>query len=142
MPSNGFLSLGSRGLLLLACAVPAARAQDADPVKQLKTELQSGYQDEKAPAKLQFRMAALEQRVKALQTPGELGRALLLREWRTESIHREMAEVDGAVRAVVVTRFRKAIDAGLDDNDASRQQATAALVSELALAARTVRSRS
>jgi HEAT repeat protein len=135
-PRNGYRRFQAGTLVIAFFATASLRAEPADPVEELREALKA---DASATAKdaLDFRKKALEEKAAKIRSLAELGRALLLHEWRADrqSLQQEPAPVNGidaTVRNAMAGRLRAEIAAGFASEDPARQLATAAFVGELA----------
>jgi hypothetical protein len=98
-----------RSMILAALAVACCAAEPPDPVEELRSALQQAPNpgDEKATAAYK---AELIRRIDALRTPGELARALLLREWDpADPLYQEAQE---GLRKLFEGRMRKQLLTG------------------------------
>jgi HEAT repeat protein len=120
-------------VLLAALGLPAAvRAEPfpEDPVESLRQALKS--------ESLTGRRANLERRAAALHNPGELGRALVLREWNFGvTLDEAKKEVEFVVWSGIADRFERAAKEVANGNDPLAARAVADLAGELASTAHT-----
>jgi HEAT repeat protein len=119
--------------LLLGAAIAAAAPPDH--VAGLRAALGEPVRD------LAWRDRVVRDWLQAPHGLSELGRALVLREWRDEDVDPDIAAVDRRNRAALQERFQKAARAVLDHGDPLSQEAAADLLAELGVQARTVGSR-
>ena len=127
----------------LACpAMTSAGRFPADPVEELRQALRLEHVPNYNKDMLEFRKKNLENKVKELRTVGDLGRALLLQDWRDTDLAEEVRTVDREVRTLVAVRFEKAVRAWLERGDVAGRAAVADLVGEMAVTARGIGSRS
>ena len=132
---------GLLAALAVALACPAMASADrfpADPVEELRQALRPDQPIHPFKEVLDFRRKNLQNKIDALGTVGDLGRALLLQEWRDEESDREAAAIDRAVRTQVADRFEKAVRAWLERGDESGRAAVADFVREMAVLAGSV----
>lgn len=125
------------GLLAFVAAFYAlwpvsAQQFPADPVRELRQALQVPYQSA-AP-----RDRKLTQCIQALDSLGDLRRALALDEWRDEDPDPELATADRIHRAVVARRFEQALRAMLRDGDTTRRLWAINLLGEVGVSLRDV----
>src|SRR5262245_18038249 len=119
-------------LLASLCLPAAVRAEPfpEDPVEALRQALKS-----ESPT---GRRANLERRAAALHNAGELGRALVLREWNFGvTLDPERKDVEFAVWSAVADRFEKAVKDVANGNDPLAARAVADLAGELAATSHT-----
>jgi HEAT repeat protein len=82
------------------------------------------------------RTAILTPLADRFSAPGELGRALLLEEWRDEDRKYPLANADWEVRDKLLARFEEKVRKALADSDPAAQQAAAILIGDMAVRAR------
>lgn len=123
--------------LVLAGGVLAADRFPPDPVQDLRDALKVPVRDPmKNQAELDFRMKNVGKRIDALKTLGDLRRALPLQEWRDEDREEAIAKVDRDLRARVVDRFVKGIQAVMEKGSPASQQAAADMLGEMGTSVR------
>lgn len=123
--------------VLMTYAAPAsAQRFVTDPVEELGQALRLDKQSRVKKETLDFRKANLEAKIASLGTIGELGRAMLLQDWRDEDLEPALAAIDRELRTRVATRFENAVRAVLQRGDVANRWAVANLVGELAVMAR------
>ena len=101
-----------------------------DPVEALRAALKRPADDELA------RTALLTPLADRLTAPGDLGRALLLEEWRDEDRKYPLANADLEVRDKVLARFEEQLRKAMAGSDPAPQQAAAILIGDIAVRAR------
>jgi HEAT repeat protein len=127
---------------LWAAAAAGAEPASSDPVEQLREALRAGRDSDTSEAALTGRENNVKLRADGLNRLPDLGRALLLEEWRDEERDSGAGAIDRAVRAKLATRFRTGVQEVLRKGDALRRAAAANLVGEIAANARASRFRS
>jgi HEAT repeat protein len=114
----------------------------SDAVEELRLALKANAGTSKAGE--EYRRAALDKRIAALQSPGDMAQALLLTEWRDASVisdERAAAIVDLQARKELANKFKAAVQAILTKNETSpratvARAAAAGLVGDTAALAR------
>jgi HEAT repeat protein len=121
-------------LAVTLCAAAAAGAEPApsDPVNQLREALRAGRDADPSAAALASREDNVKLRADALTRLSDLGRALLLEEWRDDKRDPDASPVDREVRAKLATRFRSGVQEVLRKGDTIRRAAAANLVGDIA----------
>jgi HEAT repeat protein len=129
---------GGPGLAVLGLAAalvgPAAgRAEPfpPDPVERLVQTLAVERLSGNDPDQLAFK-AELEQRLDALKSLGEMGRALTLAEWTHLRLDPKGAELEREAFKQLAGRFEKAVRTVAEGKDAAKQQALGRLIAEMA----------
>jgi len=84
-------------------------------------------------SQLEFRRKSIQERVDALRGVRELYLALLLQEWRDETLHEGVAKIDRDLREKVEERFTQTIQASLKSAKPSQQMAAADLLGEIGI---------
>jgi hypothetical protein len=126
------------GVLLLGLAgagpaFAAGRRFPTDPVEDLRQALRTD-RDVQGAGALKFRRENLARYADRITNLGDLGRALLLREWRGESLDPQAAQVDQDVWTSIARRFGQGIRQALHSGDAERARAAATLLAEMSTA--------
>jgi HEAT repeat protein len=75
----------------------------------------------------------LTKRVAALSDPGDLRRALFLREWRDQDQTPQVAEVDRAARHEIAKRLEQALRRGMTSGDATHRLAAATMLGAIGI---------
>jgi hypothetical protein len=131
---NCHLTLHSfeRRLVLLAlaitlCGITPLFAQPAavDPVQELRLSLRAPFS---YPAR---RDRSLKEQIQAMETVGDLARALVLREWRDEDQDWRVAVVDRPIRLALARRFEQAVRDLLRQGDDSSRLAVLSILTEM-----------
>jgi HEAT repeat protein len=118
----------------LARAAAAGRGFASDPVEDLRQALRSDRDVPPTEAARKFRKDNLMHYADRITTLGDLGRAMLLREWRYESLDPAIARVDQDVWINIARRFGRDARAALKSDDPQRVQSAATMVGEMATA--------
>jgi HEAT repeat protein len=128
---SGWFGLGLWILAGFAGTATAQQVYRTDPVEQLKQVLKNPVEDSSKPEELAARQKALEERVRALRTIGDLQRALALTEWLDTSLDEGIARIDRTVRNEVVKRLEDSLRLILDRAVPANQWAAANVIGEL-----------
>lgn len=122
---------------LTAFATGKSTAQRSDPVEDLRQALKVAVRDPmKNPDELEYRQRSLTKKAEAIQSIGDLRRALQLQEWRDEDRDTKVADVDKPIRALVAEKFEKAVRDVLQHGNPVGQMAAANLLGELGISVR------
>jgi HEAT repeat protein len=124
-------------LLALAWGGPAfaqGRRFAPDPVEDLRQALRSDRDVPDTPPALQFRRDTLTRYADRITNLGDLGRALLLREWRNESLNPAVADADVEVWKEIGRHFIRDAKRAMASDDPERARAAATLVGDMAAA--------
>src|SRR5262249_25635916 len=124
-------SLAALAVALCVTAAPGGEPKPADPVDQPREALRADRDPGKAQDALEFRAKSLERRAASVNRLPDLGRALLLQEWRDEGLDAAVARVDKGVRERLCDRFRTALRDTLRKGDVLRRAAAANFVGEM-----------
>lgn len=131
------------GLLLLAVALStgdraAADRLAPDPVEEFKQALKQEKDPIKDKGALAFRKTTLARKAEALTSLGDIGRVLLLQEWRADATDEAVGEIDREVRDALADRFVTGVKAVVASGSPDQRAAAANLVAETAASARTL----
>jgi HEAT repeat protein len=124
-------------LLVVACGGPALAAGQRfppDPVEELRQALRQDRDVQGTPGALKYRTDTLARYANRITSLGDLGRALLLREWRNESLDPLVAAADQETWKNIGQRFTREAKQALHSGDPERARAAATLVAEMATA--------
>lgn len=126
-------------LTTVGLSAPSALAQrfPPDPVERLRDALRQDREPMGNKAALDYRKELLTTRGRAVRTLGDLSRALLLQDWGTEGRDLDIALVDREVYDELANRFEKGAAAALEQGEPAVRRATAALLAETSINART-----
>jgi HEAT repeat protein len=124
---------------LSAAATASAQPLPSDPVEQLREALRKGADWGTSDVVRAARENNVIRRAEALNRLTDMGRALLLEEWRDEGLWRDDFPVDRQMREKLATRFRTGVQDMLRQSDAVRREAAANLVAEFVANARATR---
>jgi HEAT repeat protein len=124
---------GALAVLLAGLAAPPARAQQFDPVEDVRTALQGQFGIEGNKAAIEARRNNLKAAAERLVSIGDMRRALALTEWRDNDIQfsPNVAAVDREIRADIAKRFTKVIDDVIASGDATTKVAAARMLGEM-----------
>jgi HEAT repeat protein len=98
-------------------------------VEALRQALESPAADPKAMGRREI----VAKRIEALRTIGELRRALVLQEWRDQSLEPQLVEVDRTSRAHVAARLEKALRDALKKQDTLTRLAALTSIAEIGM---------
>jgi HEAT repeat protein len=117
-----FIALG-----IILCGNRSGLAQPAvaQPVEELRLALRAPLSD------LAKRDSDLNELVGALEGPGDLRRALMLREWRDEDQDQRVAAIDRSHRLVVARRFEQAVRDVLQYGDEASRLGVLTMLAEI-----------
>jgi HEAT repeat protein len=140
----GAVALAAGLLVLLwggAAPAQSRRGFAPDPVEELHRAL---LQDREAgtPAALAYREKNLAKYADRIRTLGDLGRALMLREWGLQSLDFRVQDVDRKVWLNLAQRFGKQAKDALENGTPEEARAAATMVAEMATLAQTAGIRS
>jgi HEAT repeat protein len=127
-------------VLLWGAAAPAQQAGRRfapDPVEDMRQALRQDRDAIGTQQALAFRQKTLEKYADRVHTLGDLGRALMLREWRYENLDPNVSEVDRKVWREIATRFGKQSKDALENGSPEEARAAATMVAEMATLAQT-----
>jgi HEAT repeats len=122
---EGRLVLVALGIILCANVSSLAQPAVRGPVEELRLTLSAPVSD---PAKRDW---DLKERIAALQSLGDLRRALILREWRDEDKDPKVAAVDRANRLVMAQCFEQAVRNVLTQGDETSRLAMLSMLAEM-----------
>lgn len=110
-------------------------APPVDPVEELRQALKVQIRDAvKNPDELDFRKRTLTRWINALQTIGEMRRALLLQEWRDEGeSDPNVVAIDRPLHGEIAKRLEAALRAVLDKGNAPSRLAAVNLIGDMGL---------
>ncbi len=109
-----------------------------DPVAEFRQALTQEKETVVDKEALRFRRENLTRKAQALQSLGDMSRALLLQEWKVEGSAEAIADIDREVRDTIADRFIKGLQEVMAKGDAARREAAAELVTETATSSRTL----
>jgi HEAT repeat protein len=118
-----------------------ARPARVDPLVALRDELRTPVVDPSKKEELEARRKALEEKIAALRTIGDLQRALMLTQWQDTGLDPAVAEIDRKVRSEVVKRLEDSIRYILENGTPANRWAAANVIGELSTTVRETSSR-
>jgi HEAT repeat protein len=127
-------------VLLWGSAAPAqqsGRRFASDPVEDLRQALRQDRDAIGTRQALEFREKTLTKYADRVRTLGDLGRALMLREWRYENLDPNVSLVDRKVWRDLAERFGKQSKDALENGGPDEARAAATMVAEMATLAQT-----
>ena len=131
------------GFFVVAALIGAGNPARADrlppgPVEELRQALRADKDGVRSEAGRKFREAALEKRVAAVQSLGDLSQALLLSDWKDAGavVNPGLSVIDARARGVLAKRFVREVRRVLEKGDPISRAAAAGLVGDTAALAR------
>lgn len=136
---TALVGLGAVAFAWLCATAPCVRAQQVDPVEQLKSLLPTPFSIDENDAALKVREAACLKQLDEIKSIGDLRRALMLSEWKdNDRLNPKLSASDRRIRTAIGSKFSAIINNVVDNGDSVSKVAVCALLGDMGAGVRSL----